>query len=239
MRKEILKYSSLSNIHINILIEYSPYILENWIITVLFLTTKSKWTICVLALFAEQCFETSCNKRWQPYVAISSEVDYSWILFSNNKHWSWGLDLLKKKLTLTREAYIKLTNIWTARQILVFHKICLVLGRITQGTLLSTYNEAMKGWENALRAKLTLQQVRCPHLLLKANSSIFIFRTVCLNVFSKVQKETNSKLEWYNDIESLVPGLSKWCGVSWLTPVYRFGLHGLCVCMFEKSVNFI
>lgn len=145
-----------------------------------------------------------------------------------------------KKLTLTREAYIKLTNIWTARQILVFHKICLVLGRITQGTLLSTYNEAMKGWENALRAKLTLQQVRCPHLLLKANSGIFIFRTVCLNVFSKVQKETNSKLDWYNDIESLVPELSKWCGVSWLTPeANRFGLHGLCVCMFEKSVNFI
>ena len=34
MRKEILKYSQLSNIYINILIEYSPYILENWIITV-------------------------------------------------------------------------------------------------------------------------------------------------------------------------------------------------------------
>lgn len=151
--------------------------------------------------------------QWQPYVATSSEVDYSWTLFSNNKHWSWGLDLLKKKLTLTREAYIKLTNILTARQILVFHKIRLVLGRITQGTLLSTYNEAIKGWENTLRAKLTLQQVRCPHLLFKANSSIFIFRTVCLKVFSKLQKETNSKLDWYNDIESLVPGALKmvWC----------------------------
>ena len=147
--------------------------------------------------------------------------------------------IYSKKLTLTSEAYIKLTNVSTARQILVFHKIRLVLGRITPWALFSTCNEAMKGRENALRAKLTLQQVRCPHLLLKANSSIFIFRTVCLKVFSKVQKETSSKLDWYNDIESLVPGLSKWCGVSWLTPVYRFGLYDLGVCMFEKSVNFI
>lgn len=86
---------------------------------------------------------------------------------------------------------------------------------------------------------MTLQQVRCPHLLLKANSSIFIFRTICLKVFSKVQTETNSKLDWYNDIESLGSGLSKWCGVSWFNPVYKFGLHDLCVCMFEKSINFI
>lgn len=63
MRKEILKYSQLSNIYINILIEYSPYILENWIITVLFLTPDSKRTICVLALFVEQCFETARNKK--------------------------------------------------------------------------------------------------------------------------------------------------------------------------------
>ena len=49
-----------------------------------------------------------------------------------------------KKLTLTSEACIKLTNVLTARQILVFHKIRLVLGRITQWALFSTCNEAMK-----------------------------------------------------------------------------------------------